>query len=315
MISESNATMEDTIGKQVDVLLGTYLNHINSAYGCSLAGEQDLWGALSRLCNEDSRVKHSATSLAESLIADQHDNMWGNHTNGISAILFASFLWGVANSKKSATVRSNHWIPRTYLSKFGWGGNNFPTMVKVSDTMTMTARVSVEEFTHSWEGNVREGACYDPAVESAFSFLEYRFSLSAKPFGDLSDYDLCVLGAFCIVLDARKPTGGPNGGFPDGDTGSMFSHILRAADRFSHPVVQTVRTEIPLPFLPTQSTTIDGALTTPVRSNLLVTVGDTISHTSDERLIVTYIKDTLSRTGNVVFGLTSEDVRKAAHLQ
>ena len=40
----------------------------------------------------------------------------------------------------------------------------------------------------------------------------------------------------------------------------------------------------------------------------------TISYPSNERLTATYIKGALARTGDVVFGLTSEDARKVTLL-
>lgn len=40
----------------------------------------------------------------------------------------------------------------------------------------------------------------------------------------------------------------------------------------------------------------------------------TISYPSNERLVTSYIKDVLARTGDVVFGLTPEDTRKITPL-
>ena len=61
-----------------------------------------------------------------------------------------------------------------------------------------------------------------------------------------------MLGAFCVVLDARKPVPGEGGRFPDGDVDPMIRHILDVADvlcgRDGELRVAAVTTGTPMPF-------------------------------------------------------------------
>ena len=277
------------------------------------------WGGLNDLCATNREVRKSVAGLSAGLISTPDDSpLWKNHAKGVSTVLFSVFMAGAAHSRDAKKIRRHHWIPRSYSSIFGYGGGStFPVAITSPIIPAITANVSVEEFTHNWPSrNERGRECYHHMIEAAFSALEYRYCEVVRKTSPLTDKDLCVLGAFCVALDARKPIAGEGGRFPDGDVDPMIRHILDVADglcgRDGELRVAAVTTDTPMPFLPAGRIYEGGALLTPVRSTVLVLVGDgDTTPALAEKAADTYTWRTIKMSGNAIYGLSAEALEQA----
>ena len=264
------------------------------------------WGGLNDLCATNREVRKSVAGLSAGLVSTPDDSpLWKNHAKGVSTVLFSVLMAGAAHSRDAKKIRRHHWIPRSYSSIFGYGGGStFPVAITSPIIPAVTANVSVEEFTHNWPSrNERGRECYHHMIEAAFSVLEYRYCEVVRKTSPMTDKDLCVLGAFCVVLDARKPISGEGGRFPDGDVDPMIRHILGVADglcgRDGELWVAAVTTDTPMPFLPAGRIYEGGAGD-----------GDTTPALA-EKAASTYTWRAIKMSGNAIYGLSAEALERA----
>ena len=254
------------------------------------------WGGLNDLCATNREVRKSVAGLSAGLISTPDDSpLWKNHAKGVSTVLFSVLMAGAAHSRDAKKIRRHHWIPRSYSSVFGYGGGStFPVAITSPIIPAITANVSVEEFTHNWPSrNERGRECYHHMIEAAFSALEYRY---------------------CEVV------AGEGGKFPDGDVDPMIRHLLDVADglcgRDGELRVAAVTTDTPMPFLPAGRIYEGGALVTPVRSTVLVLVGDSDTTPAlAEKAADTYTWQAIKMSGNAIYGLSAEALEQATNWQ